>query len=348
MPRRVRLRPHKKDAAKLHRFAGTAYNTAVASSSIALLLTAKKRSPVPPSTGRVAVGAGAVAREAARSSSDRLLWYAVAASVFAHGVLLPLSFKPAADKKPEGTPALEVVLVNSKSKSRPTKAEVLAQHNLEGGGNTDAAVRAKTPLPVLPNESMQADLSIASRKVESLESQARVMTAQLKAKPLLAAKNQRVEAPTPALEPNANELMQRTLEAIKLEAQIAKEQQAYAQRPKKRFIGSRAEEYRFARYVEDWRLKVERIGNLNYPDTARQQRLYGHLVLTVGINVDGSIESVQVDVPSGKKILDAAAVRIVQLAAPYAPFPADIRGDTDILYITRTWTFTRGDAFTSE
>jgi periplasmic protein TonB len=311
-------------------------------------LTAKKRSPAPLSTGRFVAGTAAVLRNSARSGTDRLVWYAVLVSVLAHGALLPLSFKPALDKKPEGTPALEVVLVNSKSSSRPTKAEVLAQHNLDGGGNTDAALRAKTPLPVLPKDNMQADLSIASRKVESLESQARVMTAQLRAKPLLAAKNQRIETPNPALLPTANELMQRTLDAIKLEAQIAKEQQAYAQRPKKRFIGSRAEEYRFARYVEDWRLKVERIGNLNYPDTARQQRLYGHLVLTVGINVDGSIESVQVDMPSGKKILDAAAIRIVQLAAPYASFPPDIRGDTDILYITRTWSFTRGDAFTSE
>jgi periplasmic protein TonB len=312
------------------------------------LLTSNKRSPPPLSTGRFVVRTAAGLRDSARSGNDRLVWYAVLVSVLAHAVLLPLSFKPATQKKPEGTPALEVVLVNSKSSSRPRKAEVLAQHNLEGGGNTDAAVRAKTPLPVLPQDSMQADLSIASRKVESLESQARVMTAQLRAKPLLPAKNQKIEAPNPAQLPTANELLQRTLEAIKLEAQIAKEQQAYAQRPKKRFIGSRAEEYRFARYVEDWRLKVERIGNLNYPDTARQQRLYGHLVLTVGINVDGSVESVQVDAPSGKKILDAAAIRIVQLAAPYAPFPPEIRGDTDILYITRTWSFTRGDAFTSE
>jgi monofunctional biosynthetic peptidoglycan transglycosylase len=132
------------------------------------------------------------------------------------------------------------------------------------------------------------------------------------------------------------------MEAIRLEAQIARDLEAYQKRPKRRFIGARAEEYRFARYVEDWRMKVERVGNLNYPEAARAQKLYGSLILTVAIKADGSIEHILVDKSSGKKILDAAALRIVQLAAPYAAFPANIRRDTDILEITRTWTFTRG------
>ena len=90
-------------------------------------------------------------------------------------------------------------------------------------------------------------------------------------------------------------------------------------------------------------MKVERIGNLNYPDAARAQKLYGSLLITVGIRADGSIESIAVDKSSGKKILDAAAQRIVQLSAPFSAFPPEIRRDTDILYITRTWTFARGD-----
>jgi protein TonB len=68
----------------------------------------------------------------------------------------------------------------------------------------------------------------------------------------------------------------------------------------------------------------------------------------VGIRADGTLESVTVDRPSGKKILDLAAAKIVEMAAPYAAFPADIRRDTDILYITRTWTFAPGDSLTSE
>jgi protein TonB len=143
-------------------------------------------------------------------------------------------------------------------------------------------------------------------------------------------------------------MMQRTLEAMRLEAQIAKDMDAYQKRPKRRFIGARAEEYRFARYVEDWRLKVERIGNLNYPEAARVQKLYGSLLLTVSIRADGSIEGVEVNKSSGHRVLDAAAVRIVEMAAPYAAFPPDVKRDTDILHITRTWTFTKADELVAQ
>jgi len=152
----------------------------------------------------------------------------------------------------------------------------------------------------------------------------------------------------PTESPTANEMMQKTLEAMRLEAQIAKDMDAYQKRPKRRFIGARAQEYRFARYVEDWRLKVERIGNMNYPEAARVNKLYGSLVLTVSIRSDGSVEHVEVNKSSGKRILDAAAVKIVQMAGPYAAFPPDIKRDTDILHITRTWTFAKGDELRGE
>jgi protein TonB len=156
------------------------------------------------------------------------------------------------------------------------------------------------------------------------------------------------QKPTEASEktdlPTANELMQKTFEAIRLEAQIAKDMDAYQKRPKRRFIGARAEEYRFARYVEDWRLKIERVGNLNYPEAARTQKLYGSLLLTVSIRADGSVENVEINRTSGNRILDAAAVKIVEMSGPFAAFPPDIRRDTDVLHITRTWTFTKSDA----
>ena len=94
--------------------------------------------------------------------------------------------------------------------------------------------------------------------------------------------------------------MQRTLEAMKLEAQIAKDMETYQKRPKRKFVGARAEEYRFARYVEDWRLKVERVGNLNYPAAARDQHLYGSLLLTVSIKSDGNVENIEINRSSGK------------------------------------------------
>jgi protein TonB len=133
------------------------------------------------------------------------------------------------------------------------------------------------------------------------------------------------------------------LAMARLEAEISKNVEEYNKRPRKKNIGVRADEYRFAQYVEDWRLKVERIGTLNYPDAAKG-KLYGSLVLSVNILSDGTVQKIEINRSSGHKILDDAARRIVQMASPYAAFPPDIRRDTDIIEITRTWAFTRNDA----
>ena len=281
--------------------------------------------------------------------ANRLLAMAIIGSIVLHGFVLALKFRAFDLTKSDSGTALEVALVNAKSKSKPTKAEILAQANLDGGGNTDAKRRAKTPLPVLPKENASSELAVATQRVDELEKRAQELMTQLKSRQkVMPAQPQPLEAPDKPELPSATELMQRTLETMRLEAQIAKDMDAYQKRPKRRFVGARAEEYRFARYVEDWRLKVERIGNLNYPEAARAQKLYGSLLLTVSIRADGSIESVEVNRSSGRKILDLAAMKIVEMAAPYAPFPPDIKRDTDILHITRTWTFARGDSLTSE
>ncbi|MCC7216454.1 MAG: energy transducer TonB [Burkholderiales bacterium] len=281
--------------------------------------------------------------------NDRLLTIALSLSVLLHLVVLTIHFRPFDLKSTSDRgPPLEVALVNAKTAAKPAKADILAQANLDGGGNTDANRRAKTPLPVLPKNSPEQQVAVATERVEALEKQTRELMTQLRSAPTAPP----APAPTDATDkpdlPTANELMQKTLEAMRLEAQIAKDMDAYQKRPKRRFVGARAEEYRFARYVEDWRLKIERIGNLNYPEAARQQKLYGNLLLTVSINSDGSIDKVDLVRTSGSRILDAAAIRIVEMSAPFAPFPADIRRDTDILHITRTWSFTKADALESQ
>jgi protein TonB len=152
----------------------------------------------------------------------------------------------------------------------------------------------------------------------------------------------------PQTAPSTADIVSRGMEIARLEAQIAREWENYQQRPRRRFIGARTQEFRFARYIEDWRAKVERVGELNYPQAARDQKIYGSMVVTVSIKSDGSLERVEINRPSGQRILDAAALRIVHLAAPFAPFPADIARDTDILSITRTWIFTRSDQLVTE
>jgi protein TonB len=127
---------------------------------------------------------------------------------------------------------------------------------------------------------------------------------------------------------------------MRLEAVIARDIEEYNKRPRvKPILSTRAEEYRFAQYEDAWRIKVERVGTLNYPRAARG-KLSGSLMLTVVINKDGSVARVEIDRPSGHRVLDEAAKRIVILAAPFAEFPADIRREWDQISITRTFIFT--------
>ena len=240
---------------------------------------------------------------------------------------------------------LQVVLVNSKSKSRPTQADALAQHNLDGGGNTAEDRRAKSPLPTIRDD-LKFTPEQRAKRVADLEAETKRMLTKLKSNYTEVQTEQKKQ--NKSTSSNGDELVQRALEMARLEAQINKNWDDYQKMPRRKFIGARTQEYRFAQYIEDWRVKVERIGNLNYPEQARQQKVFGSLKLSVSIRADGSVESIEVSKSSGHRILDAAAMRIVKLAAPYSPLPPDITKDTDILTITRTWTFTSSDKLESE
>lgn len=283
--------------------------------------------------------------------SSRSLALALGLSLFLHAIVLSIHFRlPEIIRDKYVAPSLEVVLVNSKTRERPVKAKVLAQTNLDGGGNTDEDRRAKTPLPALKETEPGTESRRAARRIEELEAQQQKMMTQLKAqKNVAVAEQPKAAVPVQAQQPQVSgqELASSALAIARLEAQISRQTEEYQERPRRRFIGSSAQEYRFAQYVEDWRLKVERIGNLNYPDDARG-KVYGSLLLTVAIKADGSLDKVEVVRSSGHQLLDRAAERIVRMAAPYARFPANIRRDTDILVITRTWTFARGDKLLGE
>ena len=240
---------------------------------------------------------------------------------------------------------LQVVLVNSKSQSKPVHADALAQYNLDGGGNTAEDRRAKSPLPSISDDHRFSPEQEA-KHVAELESKTKRMLTRMKSN--YTAVQDELKKQKNSNSGNGDALVQKALEMARLEAQIDKNWDAYQKMPRRKFIGARTREYRFAQYIEDWRIKVERIGNLNYPEQARRQHIYGKLQLSVSINKDGSVENIEVSRSSGQPILDAAAVRIVRLAAPYSPLPPSITRDTDILTITRTWSFTSSDRMESE
>ncbi|MFZ2628841.1 MAG: TonB family protein [Rugosibacter sp.] len=269
---------------------------------------------------------------------------AIVISLLAHTVLLAIHFTPPDLMSKATERALDVILVNSKSRHRPDKAQARAQTSLDGGGDTEEDRRAKTPLPPALQKKQGDDLVETQQRVTQLEAETQKMLTQLRSTQSIhtpeAVSKPATPSPTPAI--SGLDLATRALAIARLEGEIARQTEEYNQRPRKKFIGARVAEYRFAQYVEDWRQKIERVGNLNYP-TAARGRLYGSLVLTVVIKSNGELDKVELNRPSGQPVLDQAAIRIVRMAAPYAPFPEAIKRDTDVLEITRTWTFTSED-----
>ena len=284
------------------------------------------------------------------SRDERVLGAAVGISILLHGALLSMHFKfPDSLRWNSANQPLEVVLVNAKTRERPSRAEALAQANLDRGGNVDQNRRAKTPLPVTAPRTPGRDLADAKRRVRELEVQQQRLLAQARESAARVPAEAPRPAPSeqPAAQPSGRDLADLALAAMRLQAQIDRQIQEYQKRPRKKFIGANTAEYRFAQYEEDWRVKVERVGTLNYPPEARG-KLYGNLRLTVTIRPDGNVESIELDRSSGLKVLDAAAFKIVRMASPFAVFPPNIRRDTDLLVITRTWFFGQGDKIWTE
>jgi protein TonB len=247
-------------------------------------------------------------------------------------------------------PTIEVTLVNSRSEQAPKDAEFLAQANQDGGGDTDRHERAKSPLPLrpVPDQTsgppayhIQLRRQSAPAVNEFLTSRAAdaVLPVAAQAKPRPGASEE--EVLRPGLVPGDEGMRERA----NLAAEISQFWQEYQKRPRRKFVSARTREHKYAAYMEAWRAKVERVGNLNYPDEARRRGLSGSLILDVALNADGTVNDIIIRRSSGERVLDDAAVRIVNLAAPFSPLPPHIREDTDILHITRTWQFINNQGF---
>jgi protein TonB len=264
-------------------------------------------------------------------------WHAV--------VILGVSFTvDPLSKAPPPERTLEIMVVQNRTEEKkPEKADFLAQASQEGGGEEKEVVRPTTAMPVPSNNPLEKPLgqnrpasaptpppTQVQRKVISTPQQAKKKTTS-------AAKKRPV---TPKKRLTTAQIMASSQQEIaRLTASLDRKTKAYAKRPRRKSISASTREYKYANYLDAWKRKVERIGNLNYPEEAKKRRLYGNLMLHVALKPDGTVHSVRVRKSSGHKLLDDAAIRIVKLAAPYAPFPKEIREETDILDITRTWQF---------
>jgi periplasmic protein TonB len=312
-----------------------------------------------------------------KDSEFSVLAIAILVSIFAHVVLLAIHFEPEIKKFANKLPSLDVVLVNAKTKTAPEKADLLAQANLDRGGNTDkknAKMKTALPAPLQKNTEVKMQPSAAShsaakaaklqaqeareqKRIQDLEKQAQELFTQMKStksvesKPTqdaASAEPEKGEQKAISKLPDRSELIAASVKIEQLQAQIDKQQKDIQERPKRRFIGGRAMATNDAMYLDSWRRKVEKIGNENYPQEAKDKKVYGQLRMTLSIKADGTIESMEINKSSGSKILDEAAKSIVRRAAPFSKFEGEMKRTTDILSITRTWTFTQEDALATE
>ncbi len=271
------------------------------------------------------------------------LGFALLLAVAIHLVLIMgIGFDISRNTPPAPDRTLDVTIVRPQQKTKtPEKADFLANASQQGATEHKGDSRPTAP-PALPTPSKQHKASqelvrSGSMQAEPKPSQ-RIVTSR---KSPVKHETRQEKAPVQALKKTdmAQLLASTRQEISRLTIELDENTRYAANRPRRKAINASTQEYIYASYLTTWRKKVERIGNLNYPDEAKRKKLYGDLLLHVAVRADGTVQTIRVVHSSGHKILDDAAIRIVRLAAPFAPFPAEIRKQVDILDITRTWQF---------
>jgi len=270
------------------------------------------------------------------TATDRLALTLFFALVLHAMVILGITFGVYDDPDPEkALPTLDITIA-TRTTPPPDEADYLAQTSQDGGGNVSEKVKPTMAMPELaPAIEPQQPVPAPTQIITALESDRQVK------------ENSKETLETEKPEIKAAELIERMMEMDTLSEQISESTQAYAQRPRQKFISARTQEYKYANYMSEWVKKVERVGNLNYPAAARRGKISGKLMMKVALNADGTVHEISILRPSGEPIIDEAAKRIVNLAAPFPPFPPEILENTDILNITRTWEFSTTNQLSS-
>jgi protein TonB len=274
-------------------------------------------------------------------TQDRFMVFLVLAIALHALLLFGVSFGVSLNPVPRLVDTLDVVLVQWRSESEPDQADYLAQISQKGGGEITEKPRlsglagSQLPTPQDGQNMRQAVEQIPEPEVDVRE----VLAVEIETNAFV----QETTVEQPEIEQaNASQLMQQSLDMTSLLPEISFDRQNGSKLKRKKFISANTKEYEFASYMSTWVSKVERVGNLNYPSNLRRKKLHGDLVLMVGIQQNGTVESIDVMRSSGITEIDQAAVNIVQLAAPYSPLPDNITDRVDILHITRTWRFETG------
>ena len=284
------------------------------------------------------------------TAGDRLSFTTFLAVMIHAAIILGVTFTYVA--KNPSTHTMEVTLVQHADKNKPKTPDFLAQFNQTGSGTLDEKTLMTSPTQAefqdtVIRETSEQQQPRAATKVEQQQKPVVTTTGKSEQKALADVK---IESPDEGefKNPDKKSLLQRSLEIASLEARLEQQRQVYANRPRiKRLTSLSTASSVDAFYLNSWRRKIESIGNLNYPGEARKRKLYGSLRLMVAIEPDGALQDVRLLETSGHKVLDDAAISIVRLAAPFAPFSDELRRTTDVLEIIRTWQFRKNSSLRS-
>lgn len=260
----------------------------------------------------------------------------IAISLLLHAGALAWRFGAPSPARPSPAP-LEIVLVNARTESTPVQPQVIAQNAVDGGGDARQGVAA-SPLPRTGESAETIVLQAMRKRQAQLEAEQMLLLSQLQASNKAGMERQPVYPWPDATAPGEDVDDQPGLVQNARIAALAARVQAYNAQPRKAFVAPSAQASHYAAYLDAWRARIEAVGTQHYPEDARG-RIYGTLQITVSVRADGSVASVEVDRPSEHAVLNQAARRIVQMAAPFLPFPPEIAREADMLVITRTWHF---------
>lgn len=283
-------------------------------------------------------GTIATAQQPKISQLDKILFCAFLGITFHAMVLFGVGFSIPELGDSNTTKSFNVVLAQYHSKEKPDKADFIGQADQQGGGESNeklapsAIEKAQFNDPNKTAQEVQLPPVVTKQNntPEFLVSQHGESTANLK---------QDIVKEDSTHLPDTADLLQKSYQLSGLVANLDKEKITQAKRGKTRQISAAIHRSSDALYLDTWRRKIEKIGNLNYPEKAKRDKIYGNLTLKVAINQNGTINQVSIMKSSGKKILDDAAIRIVRLAAPFGPLSEEMKKDTDILEIIRVWQF---------
>lgn len=256
-----------------------------------------------------------------------------------HAVLIGLVHFDVLNSGRDTAPSsLDVILVEWATREVPDKADFLAQVSQRGSGESQEADRPAEPLPFSAEQPEEAVEQEAAAPEPSEPAEVVPDTIRAEGETAQQAPAETDENPQSEL-PDAAELIEQSRAQARVSSDRLSASRDFPERPRRKFISANTREHLYAGYMRSWVAKVERVGNLNYPDQARRRNLAGSLVLSVDVLEDGSVSRIRVLRSSGHDVLDEAAVRIVRLSAPFSELPDEIQSEVDVLTITRTWQF---------